>query len=271
MHGSLSVDSIFIRLDGNIVIADVGVGSLIEHDFTRDQSYAWSDGDAPEQLLGRPAGPASDVYALGMVVFYLLTGSAVFDGATSEELVQKHLHQPVPAVSQVRRGLPPGLSGVLARALAKDPAQRFSQPGAFANAYHQSGVPINRMRVPFLVSEAPAVQVYQAPESGASIPDIPLYERSRGNNGMQALDAKIPLPPARTTNPHSLHGFPDDETLRAAFDAGPRPSILRRVRQKQRQRSLLIAALAVVVMGSLVVGLAAFSHGSASASSATGQ
>ena len=137
VHGSLSVDSIFIRLDGQMVVADVGVRSLLElniQDMPRKQLLEWSEGNAPEQLLGKPASPATDVYALGAVVYHLLTGSSVFEGSTPDEIAQQHLYASIPPLSQWRSDLPAGLYSILARALSKNPAQRYHQPGAFANA-----------------------------------------------------------------------------------------------------------------------------------------
>jgi len=267
LHGSLSVDSIFVRLDGNLVVADVGVKSLLEHETGRNQPIEWSDGCAPEQLLGKPASPTSDVYALGMVIYYLLTGMAVFEGDTPEALAHQHLYAPLPPLNQVRGDLPPSLSGVLARALAKDPAQRYSQPGAFANAYHRSGVPTNRMRVPFVASE---MQSAQAPETG----EAAYYERGRGANGSGGVNGASEYAAARSlarpSNPSSLHGFPEDEPL-SLLDA-PRPALMRRLGSKQRQRNILIIALvAMLVIASITIGITATRQNGAGISNASGQ
>jgi hypothetical protein len=251
------------------------VQSLLEQEINRNQPVEWSDGCAPEQLQGRPASPASDVYALGMVVYYLLAGTPLFEGSTPEELAHQHLYTSLPPLNQVRGDLPPSLYGVLARALAKDPAQRFNQPGAFANAYHRSGVPTNRMRVPFVVSDMPGVQFSQVSDAGAPAVDSPLYERGRGNNGSNGQAAvdfspPTPRPPVRSSNPHSLHGFPEDEPV-SQLDA-PRPALMRRFRNKQRQRMILISALvAVLVIAGSVIGISAASHNGAALSNASGQ
>ncbi len=275
LHGSLSVDSIFVRLDGSLVVADIGVKSLIEQEIPRNQPVEWSDGCAPEQLLGKPANPASDVYALGMVVYFLLASASVFEGSTPAALAQQHLHSPLPPLNQVRGDLPPSLNSVLTRALAKDPAQRYSQPGAFANAYHRSGVPTNRMRVPFVVSEAPAVQVYQVPDTGAPMADMPYYDRTRSNNGsiestMTEQAMRSPGSSIRYAKPSSLHGFPEDEPL-SQLDA-PRPALMRRFQKKQRQRIMLIAALVtLLVIATSTLGIAALRQRSAAISSGAGQ
>src|SRR6266699_6698941 len=103
LHGSLSVDCIFIRLDGQLVVADFGVRNLLEShqpDAERDLHYERSEVSAPEQLLGKPTSPATDVYALGAVLYHMLTGAPVFVGGTLGELAQQHLYASVPPLSR---------------------------------------------------------------------------------------------------------------------------------------------------------------------------
>ena len=111
LHGGLSVDTIFIRLDGQLVVTDVGVRSLLEmnnQDKPRNQLLRWGEGCAPEQLLGKPPHSSTDVYALGAVIYHLLTGSSVFAGSTHDEIAQQHLYASVPSLTQ-RSDLPIGL------------------------------------------------------------------------------------------------------------------------------------------------------------------
>jgi serine/threonine-protein kinase len=98
------------------------------------------------------------VYALAAILYRLLTGFPVFTGSTAEEIAQQHLYTPVPPLNQLRSDLPAGLYSVIARAMTKDPAQRFSSPGMLANAYHRIVLPSNGTRVPFVVSSPPATQ-----------------------------------------------------------------------------------------------------------------
>lgn len=164
LHGSLSVDCIFIRLDGQVAVADFGVIGLLilnRQDTQADLLHVGSEVYSPEQLLGKPVGTYTDVYALGAALFHMLTGSPVFVGNTPDEIAQQHLYAPVPPLSQWRSDLPAGLYSIIARALTKDPAQRFRHPGALANAYHRNVIPGNRTRLPFVLPSSPATQYQQ--------------------------------------------------------------------------------------------------------------
>src|SRR6266446_4401674 len=251
LHGDLTVDCIFIRLDGQLAVADVGVIDLLGLN-TQDAQQDWlregSEVYAPEQLLGKPAGPYTDVYALGAVLYHLLTGSPVFTGNTPDELAQQHLYASIPPLAQRRTDLPAGLYSIIARALAKDPAQRFRQPGALANAYHRIVDPHNGTRVPFVVPPSHEVQTQGPLALAAALPDVQLSELDSSNNGSAAVDwdhsaqrpalrtpFPSPLPPNSTADPFSQ---PD----------GPRPSLLRRLRRKHVRRNMLIAVLLLLLL-----------------------
>jgi serine/threonine protein kinase len=86
---------------------------------------------SPEQADGRPATPASDRYSLGVVGFELLAGSRPFKRNTAAAEAAAHVHELPPSTSTVNPQLPPEIDEVFMRALAKDPADRFSTAGEF--------------------------------------------------------------------------------------------------------------------------------------------
>src|SRR5687767_8918353 len=86
---------------------------------------------SPEQAMGRPATPASDLYALGIVAYELLTGGRPFERSSTTAEAAAHIHEPVPPASQRGVGLSPAVDRVFDRALAKDPAERYRSGGQF--------------------------------------------------------------------------------------------------------------------------------------------
>jgi serine/threonine-protein kinase len=89
---------------------------------------------APEQLSGGPIDKRCDVYALGAVLYELLSGRKPFSGGSLDDIVDAALHQaPVP-LGELNKKLPPGLVAIVHRALAKDPAQRFRSARRLAQA-----------------------------------------------------------------------------------------------------------------------------------------
>ncbi|BBX71254.1 serine/threonine-protein kinase [Mycolicibacterium psychrotolerans] len=92
---------------------------------------------APEQLRGQPLDGRADQYALAATTFHLLTGAPPFDDANRAVVISHHLGSPPPRISARRPDLA-HLDGVLARALAKDPGQRYPSCLDFAEALAQS-------------------------------------------------------------------------------------------------------------------------------------
>ena len=98
---------------------------------------------SPEQAMGQPATPVSDVYAVGALLYELLVGSPPFDGETPLAIVHQQAYvEPRPPREAVP-GLSPELERVVLRALAKDPAQRYPTAAAFSSALEglASGAP----------------------------------------------------------------------------------------------------------------------------------
>ncbi|MBI2945681.1 MAG: tetratricopeptide repeat protein [Candidatus Wallbacteria bacterium] len=84
---------------------------------------------APELIRGKPASPASDLYALGILLHELIAGRPPFESESVPELLQMHLREASVPVGQLRPGVPEGLEALVAELLAKEPSARPSSAG----------------------------------------------------------------------------------------------------------------------------------------------
>ena len=90
---------------------------------------------SPEQCAGdEHIGVASDIYALGSLAYFLLTGRSPFGGRGVVQVLAAHLHETPRPVQELRPDVPPALSAVIARALEKTPADRYASADDFAEA-----------------------------------------------------------------------------------------------------------------------------------------
>jgi serine/threonine-protein kinase len=87
---------------------------------------------APEQLLGEPVDERTDLWALGAVLYELLTGRRAFEGRTLQALHECVLQAAPPPAVTLRPGLPEGLAAIAHRALQRDPALRHPDAATFA-------------------------------------------------------------------------------------------------------------------------------------------
>jgi serine/threonine-protein kinase len=149
---------------------------------------------SPEQVLGDAPDGRADVYALGVILFEMLTGRQPFQADTTEELLRKHVEAPVPVLSEnvlERLVLPPAFNHVMERALAKERDERYPTAGVLAEA----------VRTTFLMppSESPAAQPVPASEQsppetalipvGATAPEAAGDEAPPAETGSDQPDA----------------------------------------------------------------------------------
>jgi streptogramin lyase len=121
----------------DLLLADFGIAKLSSSTASASQNIRGTPTYmAPEQWDGHPV-PATDQYALAIMVYELLAGRPPFQGGPGQVMRQHYLASP-PAVSTLNPGLSPAIDAVLLRALSKQPEQRFPSVTAFAQAFQEA-------------------------------------------------------------------------------------------------------------------------------------
>lgn len=128
VHRDLKPRNVMVRPDGAVTVLDLGVASVMDTDSTRLTHTGLPIGSpaymAPEQAMGGAVGPYTDLYALGILLYELLTGNVPFDGATVLGVLHSHLYEkPIPVRSK-RPEIPEPLESLVNRLLEKDPQHR---------------------------------------------------------------------------------------------------------------------------------------------------
>jgi serine/threonine-protein kinase len=135
VHRDLKPHNVIVTDEGSLKVTDFGIARAGASEMTETGSImGTAQYLSPEQAQGHTAGPVSDLYSLGVVLFEMLTGRVPFTGETPVSVALKHLSEPPPRPSDLRPGVPPALERVVLRALEKDPERRFASAENFIQA-----------------------------------------------------------------------------------------------------------------------------------------
>ena len=136
VHRDVKPANMLIDDKGRLAIADFGIARLgLEDQITQTgQVLGTAAYISPEQAMGEPATPASDRYSFAVVAFELLTGSKPFTAENFAAQARAHVDDEPPRASDIDVDVPPAADRVLARGMAKHPADRWDSAGAMVRA-----------------------------------------------------------------------------------------------------------------------------------------
>lgn len=250
VHRDIKPSNVLLDEEESVYLADFGIVRLFDSGqlafeeasitlTTTGKIYGTPAYMAPERFKGEPAEPAADIYALGILVYQLVTGRAPFEADNPLALGMKHLTEEPLRPRSLRSDLPEPAEGAILKALAKQPSERFSTAAAFAAAFRAG-----------LTGEGLAELVPFAAMSAVSQADAPTI-----------VQAESPLVPTHEDGPLVLS--PSLEVLRAeAAPASTSTAVIGPgavLPRSGRRRSFQLVALSVLGITLLLgLGLLAF-------------
>jgi serine/threonine protein kinase len=224
VHRDLKPENIYlIECDGTqdiVKVVDFGVAKMNDIEvpnggrkLTRTgMIFGTPEYMSPEQALGKPFDHRVDIYALGAILFELLSGRVPFTGENFMEILAHHGNTPVPGLRSFNPALSisPALEAIVARSLEKDPALRYQSMGEFADDLRNTPeMPASEradVSAPALWSLSPGAQIRA---EGAEARSFELPRPVRASNmhptptPLQRGDTPPPLPVVRTRSPVS--------------------------------------------------------------------
>jgi serine/threonine protein kinase len=231
VHRDVKPGNLLRSRDGMVKLADFGIAKAAEQsDITKVGSVLGTAAYlAPEQARGEPAGPASDMYALGVVAYQLLAGRLPYEAASLTDLARLQESGPPPRLDEVTTGVSPALAAAVARALHRDPEQRYADAAEMETALRDS-----------LRGRAPA-----APTGWAPAEDTAATRMLTGTGATSAMPRTSQAPPRRRLEPL------DEPPTRAprAPRRAPAPPPRRSRRGAMRLFVGLLVVLALVAAG----------------------
>ncbi|WP_101953288.1 serine/threonine-protein kinase [Mycobacterium intracellulare] len=255
LHRDIKPGNFLISSPGSdherVLLADFGIARALDDATTLTATgsmvgtaaYA-----APETIEGRPADHRTDIYSLGCALFRLLTSRTPYEDNSLSATLAGHLMRPVPHPTEINPSLPPEIDDVIARALAKDPDQRFQTAGALAAA---TSAAFTNNPAPPTTTGPTGPRASNATNPTLTYPPTPPHAQPV----WPAYDPRGAAAPPNSAMPQQFAGVPSGPTPTGPAGSAPTP--------KGRKRTRLIVGATVLVaalVAATVVGIHLFGH-----------
>jgi eukaryotic-like serine/threonine-protein kinase len=128
VHRDIKPQNVLLTASGHAKVADFGIARAASATTISQRSVVLGTASymSPEQAMGEPVGPASDLYSLGVVLYEMLTGELPYTAESPVAVSMKHVNEPLRSPKEVNPHVPEGLNALVVKLLAKDPEDRYA-------------------------------------------------------------------------------------------------------------------------------------------------
>lgn len=215
IHRDVKPANVILTGDGKVKLTDFGIARLDSSNLTQEgQMLGTPNYMAPEQVMGKEVDHRADLFSLGVVLYEMLTGHKPFAGENLTQVSHRIVYEPFTPPEKFVRDLPPALRAVLAKALEKNPDDRYSTASDLARDLASAVAGRNRSAHRDL-NETQSVDAFPPP---ILLPDLPLlpplpvteplFVTPGGDTSVAALHETLVTPPATVELPSHVATAP---------------------------------------------------------------
>jgi serine/threonine-protein kinase len=268
VHRDLKPANLMVSETGAIKVMDFGIARVLGTEHFTHGGYMMGTPAymAPEQVMGREVDARADLYAIGVVLYRLLSGQLPFEADTAIAMVQKQISDPPTPITTFCPDLPSWCAAILDRALQKNPSERFQSAEEFRGALRSAVQPQTLGEMPTFVTPTPPGLLVDpdltlahdfSPPTGTSVPGWPTTHSARQHR----TAAAVATPPTQVRTVASGQPMP-------AMTPVPTPSLERTtggtaVVLGRSHLAAMGAVILLLVIGIGVLGFAALRRNTA--------
>lgn len=144
IHRDIKPQNVLVTRTGDVKVTDFGIARAASSPLTQTSAVLGTAGYmSPEQAMGQPVGPQSDLYSLGVVLYEMLTGELPYDAESPISLALKHVNEPPRSPREANLEVSEPLDAITLRLLAKNPEDRYASAAELADNLERarSGLP----------------------------------------------------------------------------------------------------------------------------------
>ncbi len=127
VHCDVKPQNVLVTADGRVKVADFGIARVLSQMTAAVSETVWGTPQyiSPEQAAGEPPTPASDVYAVGVILYEMLAGRLPFEGETHTQLALAHMRDEPPPLTALNAGVPSQIDQIVRKVMSKEPSARY--------------------------------------------------------------------------------------------------------------------------------------------------